>query len=145
PHPPPTLSPLSLHDALPIYSSVRAPLKSPLTSSSLIVSIPSTRSSVASPPKDCTSCTSQWNSSVVSGFSGRIHAEPRRLTAPIRLSLRHTPTRWRVGVRGRLTSRISQRIPLAGHRNRCYCGSQALHSRATVGEAAPRRPRGRTS
>src|SRR2546425_1169789 len=72
----------------------------------------STRSSVASPRNDWISCTSHWNNSVVSGVSGRIQPVFRSRTAPIRWSLRQTPTRCRVGVRGRLVSSVSQRIEL---------------------------------
>src|SRR2546425_11481868 len=55
---------------------------------------------------------SHWNNSVVSGVSGRIQPALRNRTAPIRWSLRQTPTRCRVGVRGRLVSSVSQRIDL---------------------------------
>src|SRR5713226_1553145 len=72
----------------------------------------STRSNVASPRNDWISCTSHWNNSVVSGVSGRIQPVLRSRTAPIRWSLRQTPTRCRVGVRGRLVSSVSQRIEL---------------------------------
>src|SRR5215475_6139775 len=63
---------------------------------------------VASPRKDSISWTSHWNRSVVSGVSGRIHAEPRRRIAPRRWSFRHTPTRCRVGVGGSVVRRVSQ-------------------------------------
>src|SRR5713226_10780656 len=72
----------------------------------------STRSNVASPRNDWISCTSHWNNSVVSGVSGRIQPVLRSRTAPIRWSLRQTPTRCRVGVMGRLVSSVSQRIEL---------------------------------
>src|SRR3989442_10863870 len=70
----------------------------------------STCSSVASPRNDWISCTSHWNSSVVSAVSGRIQADPRSRTAPMRWSLRHTPTRCRVGVGGRLIKSVSHRM-----------------------------------
>ena len=73
-------------------------------------SMRSTWTSVASPRIVSISCTSHWKSSVVSAVSGRIHAEPRRRTAPMRWSLRHTPTRCRVGVGGRVASSISHRM-----------------------------------
>src|SRR5881628_1094594 len=92
------------------YSTPRALWKRLAISSSVIVSIRSTRSSVASPRNDWISCTSHWNNSVVSGVSGRIQPALRSRTAPIRWSLRQTPTRCRVGVRGRLVSSVSQRI-----------------------------------
>src|SRR5262250_977308 len=63
---------------------------------------------VASPRNDSISWRSHWNRSVVSGVSGRIHAEPRRRIAPRRWSLRHTPTRCRVGVGGNVVRRVSQ-------------------------------------
>src|SRR5215813_6633339 len=63
---------------------------------------------VASPRNDSISWTSHWNRSVVSGVSGRIHAEPRRRIAPRRWSFRHTPTRCRVGVGGNVVRRVSQ-------------------------------------
>src|SRR5215813_13975332 len=63
---------------------------------------------VASPRNDSISWTSHWNRSVVSGVSGRIHAEPRRRIAPRRWSFRHTPTRCRVGVGGSVVRRVSQ-------------------------------------
>src|SRR5215467_11173393 len=63
---------------------------------------------VASPRKDSISWTSHWNRSVVSGVSGRIHAEPRRRIAPRRWSFRHTPTRCRVGVGGSVVRSVSQ-------------------------------------
>src|SRR5499433_138062 len=66
---------------------------------------------VASPRNDSISWTSHWNRSVVSGVSGRIHAEPRRRIAPRRWSLRHTPTRCRVGVGGSVVRRVSQLTP----------------------------------
>src|SRR5215467_14442647 len=62
----------------------------------------------ASPRNDSISWRSHWNRSVVSGVSGRIHAEPRRRIAPRRWSLRHTPTRCRVGVGGNVVRRVSQ-------------------------------------
>src|SRR5881296_3437593 len=94
------------------YSTPRALWKRLAISSSVIGSIRSTRSSVASPRNDWISCTSHWNNSVVSGVSGRIQPALRSRTAPIRWSLRQTPTRCRVGVRGRLVSSVSQRIEL---------------------------------
>src|SRR5215813_11390976 len=66
---------------------------------------------VASPRNDSISWRSHWNRSVVSGVSGRIHAEPRRRIAPKRWSLRHTPTRCRVGVGGNVVRRVSQLTP----------------------------------
>src|SRR5439155_18310311 len=42
----------------------------------------------------------------------RIQPAPRKRTAPMRLSLRHTPTRCRVGLGGRAVRRVSQRIEL---------------------------------
>ncbi len=81
-----------------------------MTSSSDMVPTRSTCRSVASPRTDWISCTSHWKRSVVSAVSGRIHAEPRRRTAPIRWSLRQTPTRCRVGVGGKVVSKVSQRI-----------------------------------
>src|SRR5215510_441825 len=63
---------------------------------------------VASPRNDSISWRSHWNRSVVSGVSGKIHAEPRRRIAPRRWSLRHTPTRCRVGVGGNVVRRVSQ-------------------------------------
>src|SRR5215470_2682283 len=66
---------------------------------------------VASPRNDSISWRSHWNRSVVSGVSGRIHAEPRRRIAPRRWSLRHTPTRCRVGVGGNVVKRVSQLTP----------------------------------
>src|SRR5215471_21769440 len=65
---------------------------------------------VASPRNDSISWRSHWNRSVVSGVSGRIHAEPRRRIAPMRWSLRHTPTRCRVGVGGNVVRSVNQRI-----------------------------------
>src|SRR6267143_5443889 len=92
------------------YSTLRALWNSAAISSSVIVSTRSTRSSVASPRNDWISWTSHWNSSVVSGVSGRIQPAPRSRTAPMRWSLRQTPTRWRVGLGGRAVSSVSQRI-----------------------------------
>src|SRR4029453_10220142 len=77
-----------------------------------MVSTRSTRSSVTSPRNDWISCTSHWNSSVVSGVSGRIQPAPRSRTAPIRWSFRQTPTRCRVGVGGRVMSKVNQRMVL---------------------------------
>src|SRR6059036_4153711 len=108
------------------YSTPRALWKRPAISSSLIVSIRSTRSNVASPRNDWISCTSHWNSSVVSGVSGRIQPAPRSRTAPIRWSFRQTPTRCRVGLGGSVVRSVSQRIEI--HRNACYISRQALHS-----------------
>src|SRR5439155_20518562 len=79
---------------------------------SVIGSTRSTRSSVASPRTDWISCTSHWKSSVVSGVSGRIQPALLRRTAPIRCNFRHTPTRCRVGVGGRLVRSVSQRTPV---------------------------------
>src|SRR5499426_2439432 len=70
----------------------------------------STWSRVASPRNDSISWRSHWNRSVVSGVSGRIQADPRSRIAPIRWSLRHTPTRCRVGVGGNVVRSVSQRI-----------------------------------
>ena len=70
----------------------------------------STWSRVASPRNDSISCTSHRNRSVVSGVSGRIQADPRSRTAPIRWSFRQTPTRCRVGVGGKVVRSVSQRI-----------------------------------
>src|SRR5438128_2079541 len=93
------------------YSTARALWKRPATSSSVMVSTLSTRSSVASPRKDWISWTSHWKSSVVSGISGKIQPAPRRRTAPIRCNFRQTPTRCRVGVGGKVVKSVSQRIP----------------------------------
>src|SRR2546422_5927262 len=94
------------------YSTPRALWKRLAISSSVIVSTRSTRSSVASPRNDWISWTSHWNSSVVSGVSGRIQPAPRSRTAPMRWSFRQTPTRCRVGLGGRAVSKVSQRIEL---------------------------------
>src|SRR5882724_9217008 len=77
-----------------------------------MVSTRSTRSNVASPRNDWISWTSHWKSSVVSGVSGRIQPAPRSRTAPMRWSLRQTPTRCRVGLGGRAVRSVSQRIEL---------------------------------
>src|SRR5712671_3576227 len=94
------------------YSTPRALWKRLAISSSVIVSIRSTRSSVASPRNDWISWTSHWNSSVVSGVSGRIQPALRSRTAPMRWSFRQTPTRCRVGLGGRAVRSVSQRIEL---------------------------------
>src|SRR2546425_238890 len=94
------------------YSGFRTLWNSAAISSSVIVSTRSTRSSVASPRNDWISWTSHWNSSVVSGVSGRIQPAPRSRTAPMRWSFRQTPTRCRVGLGGRAVSKVSQRIEL---------------------------------
>src|SRR5438132_2005502 len=47
---------------------------------------------------------------MVSGVSGRIQADPRSRTAPMRWSFRQTPTRCRVGVGGKVVRSVSQRI-----------------------------------
>ena len=44
--------------------------------------------------------------------SGKIQLAPRRRTAPIRCSFRHTPTRCRVGVGGSVVSNVSHRMRL---------------------------------
>src|SRR2546427_1593722 len=92
------------------YSTPRALWKRLAISSSVIVSIRSTRSGVASPRKDWIPCTSHWNNSVVSGVSGRSQPAPRSRTAPIRWSFLQTPTRCRVGLGGRVVRSVSQRI-----------------------------------
>src|SRR5881628_3667829 len=94
------------------YSALRALWNSAAISSSVIVSTRSTRSSVASPRNDWISWTSHWNSSVVSGVSGRIQPAPRSRTAPMRWSFRQTPTRCRVGLGGKAVSKVNQRIEL---------------------------------
>src|SRR5205823_5367298 len=71
------------------------------------------------------SWTSHWKSSIVSGVSGRIQAAPFSLTAPIRLSFRQPPPRCRVGVGGKLTRSVSQRI-LVTRGNVCYTPCQMI-------------------
>src|SRR2546425_4216090 len=94
------------------YATRRALWKRLAISPSVIVSIRSTRSSVASPRNDWISCTSHWNNSVVSGVSGRSQPAPRSRTAPMRWSFLQTPTRCRVGWGGRVVRSVSQRIEL---------------------------------
>ena len=92
------------------YSGARALWKRSVTCSGVMFPTRSTWSRVASPRKESISCTSHWKSSVVSGVSGRIQADPRRRTAPMRWSFRQTPTRCRVGVGGNVVRRVSQRM-----------------------------------
>src|SRR5882672_2488986 len=110
------------------YSTLRALWNSSASCSSVMVSTRSTRSSVTSPRNDWISCTSHWKSSVVSGVSGRSQPAPRSRTAPIRWSLRQTPTRCRVGVGGRVMSRVSHRmflkVTVATHDVKSYTPSQ---------------------